>query len=150
MDLVTTQTSPQQQVEFNLQANSPGWNAAEIQADLNSSGGLSLSPGGTVNLDENINDLQPRNHLYVTAGTTNLPVTFAFNTTGQGDGYHDLTAVAYEGSHVRTQTRVTQSVRIQNSSLSATFTTLFGGSNTIVGATLQFSVVANTNNISKI
>src|SRR5439155_1804598 len=88
--------------------------------------------------------------LYVSAGETNLPVTFAFNTTNQPDGYHQLTVVGYEGSHVRTQKRLTQNVLIQNGTLSATFTTLFGGSNTVVGATLQFSVVANTNNISKI
>ena len=47
---------------------------------------------------------------------TNLPLTFAFNTTTQADGYHELTAVAYEGSHVRTQKRVAQTVRIQNTS----------------------------------
>ena len=88
--------------------------------------------------------------MYVTAGVTNLPLTFAFNSANQPEGYHELIAVAYEGSHVRTQTRIKQAVLIQNSSLSATFTTLFGGSNTAVNATLQFSVVANTNNISKI
>ena len=71
-------------------------------------------------------------------------------TTNQPDGYHELTAVAYEGSHVRTQKRVAQTVRLQNTPLSAVFTTLYGGSNTLVGATLQFSVVANTNNIAKI
>jgi hypothetical protein len=150
MDLVTTALTPQQQVEFNLGANSPGWNAAEIQADLNASAGLTLSPSGTVKLEENITDLEPRNNLYLTAGLTSQLLTFPFNSTNQPDGYHELAVVAYEGSHVRTQTRLTQSVRIQNSSLSATFTTLFGGSNTIVGATLQFQVIANTNNISKI
>ena len=41
-------------------------------------------------------------------------------------------------------------MRIQNSSLSATFTTLYGGSNMWVGATLQFSVAANTNSIANI
>jgi len=148
-DLVTTSLSPQQ-VEFNLRAGSVGWDAAQIQAGLNGSAILTLSPSGSVKLDENVTDLEPRSHVYVTAGVTNLPLGFAFNTTSQPDGYHELTAVAYEGSHVRTQGRVTQNVRIQNSSLSATFTTLFGGSNSAVGATLQFAVVANTNNISKI
>ena len=94
--------------------------------------------------------MQPRNHLYLTAGATNLPLNFAFNTTTQADGYHELTAVAYEGSHVRTQKRIAQTVRVQNSSLAAAFTTLLGDTNTALEATLQFSVVANTNNISKI
>jgi hypothetical protein len=73
-----------------------------------------------------------------------------FNTTTQADGYHELTAVAYEGSHVRTQTRLAQSVCLQNTPLAATFTTLVGDTNTALEATLQFSVVANTNNISRI
>jgi hypothetical protein len=138
-------------VNFNVLANSPGWDAAQIQANLDGSIGVfTISPSGNVKLDENIHDLQPRAHLYVTAGVTNLPLTFAFNSTNQPDGYHELTAVAYEGSHVRTQRRITQNVRIQNGSLSATFTSSAGGSNIVVGATLQFSVAANTNNISKI
>ena len=33
------------------------------------------------------------------------------------DGYHELAAVAYEGSHVRTQTRATVPVCISNSPL---------------------------------
>jgi hypothetical protein len=61
-----------------------------------------------------------------------------------------LTAVAYEGSHVRTQKRLAQNVLIQNSSLTAAFSLVAGGTNSFVGTTLQFSVVANTNNVSKI
>jgi hypothetical protein len=72
------------------------------------------------------------------------------NTTTLADGYHELTAVAYEGSHVRTQKRISQNVVIQNSSLNATFNLVAGGTNSFVGNTLQFSVIANTNNVSKI
>ena len=60
------------------------------------------------------------------------------------------TAVVYEGSHVRTQARVSQIVRVQNTPLSATFTTLAGASNTVPDFTLVFSVAANTNTISNI
>jgi hypothetical protein len=66
------------------------------------------------------------------------------------DGSHELTAVVYEGSHVRTQARVTQNVRVQNTPLSATFTPLAGASNTVLNFTLLFSVTANTNTISTI
>ena len=117
---------------------------------MSSSADLSLFPSTAVKLDENLSDLQPRAQLYITAGVTNLPLTFAFNTTTQADGFHELTAVAYEGSHVRTQKRVAQDFQIQNSSLSAAFTVLVGDTNSAVEATLQFSVIANTNNISKI
>jgi hypothetical protein len=136
--------------QFNLRALSGGWSAAELQASLSGSSSFVFQPSGTQKLDQNVADLQPRNHLYLTAGATNLPFTFAFNTTTQADGYHELTAVAYEGSHVRTQKRIAQTVHVQNSSLSAAFTTLVGDTNTAVEAALEFSVVANTGSISKI
>jgi hypothetical protein len=97
-----------------------------------------------------VSDLRARAHLYVTAGVTNLQLSFPFNTVTQANGFHQLTAVAYEGSHVRTQGRITQDIQISNAPLAATFTTLVGGTNTALEATLQFSVAANTNAISKI
>lgn len=136
--------------EFNLTARSPGWPESQIQATLTASANLSVAPAGNVRLDENVNDLRPRNHLYVTAGFTNLPLTFSFNTTTLPDGHHELSAVAYEGSHVRTQQRISQTVRVTNSPLAAEFVCLVGGTNTALEATLQFSVAANTNNISRI
>jgi uncharacterized protein (TIGR03790 family) len=163
LDLINTNVSPSLQgndglagedlltnpfngaVEFHLRAIGPGYAAAQIQASLSSSPGLTVTPLGTATLTENLPDLQPRNHLYITAGITNLSVTFPFNTSSLPDGYHELTAVAYEGSHVHTQARATQ-----NNSLAVTFTALMGGTNTALEATLQFAVTANTNNISRI
>src|ERR1051325_5287726 len=146
-----TLNSSDHRAEFNVRARSPGWNAAQLQATLTGSAtSFSIPPTGAQKLEQNLNDLQPRAHLYVTAGVTNLPLTFAFNTTTQAHGPHELTAVAYEGSHVRVQARASQTVRIQNDPLAATFTTLAGASNAMVSLTLQFSVTANTNNISKI
>jgi uncharacterized protein (TIGR03790 family) len=149
-DLVNFDFDSPPAAQFNLRALSAGWSAAQIQVNVSGSATLTVQPAGTQKLDENLPDLHPRNHLYLTAGATNLPLTFAFNTTTQADGYHELTAVAYEGSHVHTQKRIAQTVRVQNSSLAATFTTLVGDTNTALEAILQFSVVANTNNISKI
>jgi uncharacterized protein (TIGR03790 family) len=148
-DLISYPVTPQQ-VQFNLLANSPGWQAAQIQVNLTASLDFMMQPVGVQHLDENLPDLEPRNHLYITAGATNIPLTFPFNTAALANGFHELSAVIYEGSHVRTQARIAKNVQIQNGPLSATFTTLFGGSNTLLSATLQFSVVANTNNISKI
>jgi uncharacterized protein (TIGR03790 family) len=145
-NLFTSQPNPQ----FNLRARSAGWDAAQLQANLAGSSKFTIQPPGTQRFEQNQPDLQPRDHLYLTAGVTNLPLTFAFNTTTQADGYHELTAVAYEGSHVRTQTRLAQTVRIQNTALAAEFTTLLGDTNTALEAILQFSVVANISNVSKI
>lgn len=134
--------------QFNVLTRSPGWLEAQVQLALAGSPAISFDPPGTNGLDENAADFPPRGHLFVTAGVTNLPLSFAFNTAAQADGFHELTAVAYEGSHVRTQRRVAQSIRITNSPLAATFTPLVGGSNTLLTTTLQFAVVANTNTIS--
>ncbi|MGO8837983.1 MAG: TIGR03790 family protein [Limisphaerales bacterium] len=136
--------------EFNLCARTAGWPASQIQVVFSASSNLIVSPVGTQMLDQNVSDLQPRNHLYLTAGVTNLSFTFPLDTTALADGCHELTAVVYEGSHVRTQARVTQNVRVQNTPLGATFTTLAGASNTVLNFTLLFSVAANTNTISQI
>ncbi|MDB6066678.1 MAG: hypothetical protein JWR26_2886 [Pedosphaera sp.] len=135
-------------VEFHFRARGQGYAAAQIQGSLTSTLTVNQYPGNTIN--DNLSDLVPRNHIFVTAGATNLGFSFPLNTTTLADGYHELAAVSYEGSHVRTQTRATQNVRIQNTTLSATFTNLVGGTNTALEAMLQFQVTANTNTISKI
>lgn len=136
--------------EFNLYARTAGWPASQIQVAFSGSPDLVVSPGGTQELNQNVSDLQPRNHLYLTAGVTNLSFTFPLDTTALADGSHELTAVVYEGSHVHTQAQVTQSVRVQNTLLNASFTTLAGAPNTVLDFTLLFSVAANTNTISTI
>jgi hypothetical protein len=136
--------------DFDIHPRSPGWSESQIQVRILGSPSFGITPSGTNKLDANVTDLEPRDHLYLTAGATNLPVTFAFNTTTQADGFHELIAVAYEGSHVKTQTRASAKLLIQNSPLSATFDTLVGGTTSALETTLQFSVVANTGAISKI
>jgi len=150
IDYTVYQDPPVNGGEFNLYAQTAGWPASQIQVALSGSADLIISPTGTQALDQNVSDLQPRNHLYLTAGVTNLSLTFPLNTTTLSDGSHELAAVVYEGSHVRTQARMTQSVRVQNTPLSATFTTLAGAANTVLDFTLLFSVAANTNTISTI
>jgi uncharacterized protein (TIGR03790 family) len=136
--------------QFTLYARSPGWAASELQVVLTASADLLTLPPGTNRLQDNINDLRPRNHLYVSSGATALPVNFAFDTTRFADGWHQLTAVAYEGTSVRTQTPVSRDVRIQNTALSATFTPSPAGPTATLDMPLQFSVAASLNNISRI
>ena len=135
---------------FNLRARSPGRDAAAIQAQLIGSAGLGTSPSVPMSLNANLSDLQPRNHLYVTAGAGSLAVTFPFDTTRLADGYHELEAVAYEGSHVRTQTGITLPIQIQNSPLSASLTLLDLTDPAPVHGTYHIQVAANTNSISAI
>lgn len=136
---------------FNLYARSPGYQAAAIQVSptVSSIQVPSFTSLGNT-LTQNLSDLQPRNHLYVTAGASSLSLTFPLNTTTLPDGYHQLTAVAYEGSDVRTQTPVTVPVQIRNSLLSATLTLLDLTNQAPVQGTYHIQVVANTNDISLI
>lgn len=144
------QTGPFGEVYFNLVALGQGYAAAQIQAGLTVSPDLVVIQNSGNPLTDNLTDLLPRNHLYISAGVTNLLLTFPFNTAMLPDGYHELAAVAYEGSHVRTQARATQSILIQNTPLTATFNTLVGGTNAALEASLQFAVTANTGNINAI
>jgi uncharacterized protein (TIGR03790 family) len=135
--------------EFNIRARNPGWAESQVQVRLRGSN-FGIQPSGTNRLDENVSDLQPRTHLYINSGVINLPLNFSFNTTAQPDGFHELTAVAYEGSHVRTQKRVSKIVYIQNTSLAAAFTAVATPTNVATQSTLQFSIIPNTPNITKI
>ena len=147
-DLVIGQSGSDPVAQFNLRSRSIGWRAAQIQAQL--TGSFSINPATNDQLEDNLTDLRPRNHLYLTAGLTNLSIAFPFNTATNADGYHELTAVAYEGSHVRTQTRRSRQVRIQNNNWTATLTSLVGQTNVALEAALQFMVTAHTNNITKL
>ena len=136
---------------FNLYARSPGYQAAAIQVTTTSSSMQvpSFSPSVST-LTYNLSDLEPRNHLYVTTGASSLALTFPLDTTTLPDGYHNLTAVAYEGSDVQTETQVTVPIQIQNSSLNATLTLLYPTNQAPVQGTYHIEVVANTNTVSSI
>ena len=136
--------------DFNLIARNAGLGAAGIKVTFSGSGGLAFTPDTTSGLNDNLSDVQPRNHLYARAGATNLAVSFPLTTTALADGFHELTAAAYEGSHVRTQTRSTMPVWVQNSGLSATMTLVdLGATNSVQGA-YHIQVAANTNNVNSI
>jgi hypothetical protein len=133
--------------QFTLYARTPGWPASQILATLNTSTNLQATPDGTNPLADNVSDLRPRNHLYLSSGVDSLAVNFACDTTQLPDGCHQLVAVAYEGASVGTQTRIARNVQVQNTSLAATLTALPIGSN---ADQLQFAVTANAINISRI
>ncbi|MGC3961155.1 MAG: TIGR03790 family protein [Verrucomicrobiota bacterium] len=135
---------------FNLLARSPGLKAAGIKIVFTTSGTLIASPTYEAQLTANLADLQPRNHLYVSAGASNLAVSFAMDTAVLPDGDHELTAVAYEGSHVRTQTRVALPVRIQNTPLTAALNLVDLVATNPVTGSYSVQVTANTNNIASI
>jgi uncharacterized protein (TIGR03790 family) len=131
---------------FQVNAASPGWPAAQIQTVFTGSTDLTPTPAGTNALDDNTADLQPRAHVYLSAGAVSLPVNFILDTTRFPDGFHDLAAVAYEGTSVRTQTRVDRTFQFRNTALSAAFTALPPAPN----GDLPFAIAASATNIARI
>ena len=140
--------NPSGTITFNLYARSPGYQAAAIQAAPKVYQVIMSTPQGT--LTQNLSDLQPRNHLYVSAGAASLALAFPLDTTALPDGYHELTAVAYDGSNARTQTRATVPVVVQNSPLSAALTLLDLTNQAPVQGTYHIQVAANTNTVTLI
>jgi uncharacterized protein (TIGR03790 family) len=136
--------------QFILYARSPGWPASQIRVTFTASTNLLALPPGTNRLQDNLTDLRPRNHLYVSSGATALPASFVLDTTQFPDGFHQLTAVAHEGTSVRTQTRVSRVVQVRNTALAATFTPLLTGTNATLDMPLQISVTPNTTRISRL
>ncbi|WP_205881046.1 TIGR03790 family protein [Limisphaera ngatamarikiensis] len=127
--------------EFALRARSPGWAAAAaLSASLSVTGAATVEPAGTQTLEENLEDLQPRNHLYLAAGVTNLALTFAWDTTREADGWHECTAVAYEGTHVATQGHLRRTFRVVNTGRTAALTPWNAGPLTKLGSTLRWRV----------
>ncbi len=141
-------TSLPNSVTFNLYARSPGYQAAGIFVRPKSYGIIMSAMQGT--LTQNLPDLQSRNHLYVTAGASRLSVNFPLATTNLSDGYHTLTAVAYEGSNVRTETQASIPVQIHNSSLRATMTLLDMTNSAPVQGAYHIQVTASGGNITLI
>jgi len=137
-------------VDFNVRARNAGWPASQVQVRISGSATFTFLPSGNTRLDQNVSDLRPRTHLYMAAGRTNLSFTFSLNTLNLPDGYHELTAVAYEGTHVRTEGHASRSVRFQNLALAAELSNDLGGTNVALESSVQFRVLANTNNIAKI
>ena len=136
--------------QFILYARSPGWAAAQVKVSLTTSSNLQAIPAGVHPFEDNISDLRPRNHLYAAVGLPQVSVTVDLDSTQLADGFHELTLVAYEGTSVRTQTHLSRTVQVRNTSLNATLIPLLAGSNTTLGAPLSLTVRASSNNISTI
>ena len=136
--------------EFLLYVRTAGWPAAQAKAELTASSDLVVIPTGTHPLEDNLTDLRPRNHLYLSVGQDQLAVGPTLDTTLLPDGFHELTLVGYEGTSVRTQTRISRTVRVQNTGLSAILSPSFTGTNVTSDAPLLFMVTANTNPVTKV
>ncbi len=139
-----------QSISFRLVARAPGPMAAAIQARLSASPALSVSPATSSALDENLTDLRPRNHLTLTCGAASLAVSGLLDTSSLADGWHELEAVAFEGSHVRTQTRLSRWVQAQNSSLTATLASSAPLGAASLGDVLRFTASAGPGPVASI
>ncbi|HSU55967.1 MAG TPA: TIGR03790 family protein [Candidatus Dormibacteraeota bacterium] len=135
---------------FNLRTLCPGLDASMIRVRFTASPRVVIQPATAQTMTQNLSDLQPRNHLFITAGQQSLTSGFDLDTTSLPDGFHELTAVAYEGTHVRTQTKTTFPIRVANTAFSAALSLLDLGTNSPVSGIYHVHVTANTNNVSAI
>jgi len=138
------------QVLFNLRANATGRLAANIQAHLTGSVDLDVTPASSTLLDQNVSDLLPRNHLYISGGVPSLVRYFNLDTTTLEDGYHELTVVAYEGTHVNSQTAASVPVIVSNTPLQATLSLPGGSATNLVSDSFDIDVSVNTNSVAEI
>ncbi|MGA4644506.1 TIGR03790 family protein [Limisphaera sp. 4302-co] len=130
---------------FALRTRMPGWaDAAAWSASLTATGAVTVEPAGTHTLEENLSDLQPRNHVYLAAGVTNLMLEFAWDTTAEADGWHECVAVAYEGTHVATQGHLRRWLRVDNSGRKADLIPLVAGPLTRLETTLRWRVTVES------
>lgn len=139
------------QAKFTVRARSPGLQAAQIGVLPKVSGfatGVSVSPGSYRTLTRHPADLQPRDHLYVTAGVGKIDAAFPLDTTELSDGWHTLTAVAYEGTSVRAQTHRSVMVVVSNTTLQAQLS--LPTNSLPVNSIFNVSVTANTNSVGEI
>jgi hypothetical protein len=136
---------------FNLRARSAGLEASGAAVRFTATAGLTTAPGGDfVPLQHNLSDLQPRAHVLVRSGLRVLSGRNAWDTRRVEDGFHELTAVGYEGSHVQTPSRISLPVEVRNSALRAEV--VLSGTHEVrsLGVPLLVQVTANTNLVSAI
>ncbi len=136
--------------EFNLRARQPGLGPAGIQVTLSGSPEMVITPAGQQPLNENLSDLSPRNHLFVRSGLQSVALSVPLDTTLLPDGHHEMTAVAYEGTHVHSQTLKSLPVIVANSPLQATLALAAPEATMPVTNAFALVVTANTNGLSEI
>jgi hypothetical protein len=129
-------------VQFVLTARAAGYPASGLRVRLTGSAGWNFTPSSDQVLRDNLPDLEPRNHLFVRAGVTHLDLAFPLDTQLLEDGWHELAAVAYEGSHVRSQTRATLPVLIRNTPLTGALTLPGNGAPLSVQSSITVQVSA--------
>ena len=86
----------------------------------------------------------------VRSGVPVLRGQFSLDTRGLADGFHEITAVTFEGSHVQTQQRITLPVEVQNTSLQADLLFRTISESNSIGTPVSAAVTANNQNIASI
>jgi uncharacterized protein (TIGR03790 family) len=99
-----------------------GYNLHVTYSVVNQAGSTLVGPGFTDHFNDNSNVLSARATIFLSEGRTNLVGTYSLVTTNLADGPHELTAVVYEGTAVRTQGRVTIPFVVDNNAVACAIT----------------------------
>ena len=134
--------------QASLQARCPGPAGFHIQVDYRitravSGSGLDTNANFTSGFNDNADVLTARGKVFVKAGSTNLSASLELITTNLADGPHVLTAVAYEGSGVRAQGRMSIPFIVRNNTAVCEVTNPADASTLLLGETVTAHVYAS-------
>ncbi len=99
-----------------------GENLVLAYAVSNQPGSTLTGPGFTDNFNDNSNVLAARAMIFLSEGLDTLDSPYDLNTAALADGPHELTAVAYEGTAVRSQGRAIIPFVVDNNSAACAIT----------------------------
>jgi uncharacterized protein (TIGR03790 family) len=136
-------------VEAVLQARSPGPPGFNLLVDYTIARasphlGLGTNESFSGHFDDNVDVLRGRGEVFLSAGRPALTTVCALATTSLPDGPHELCAVAYEGSALKTQGRAIAPFSINNNSITCVVARPLPLQSSLRGAALTAEVSAAT------
>ena len=127
---------------FHVFANTPGFAGHNHRVSLTSTSTADTAPPSLANLNSNEDTLRAQGMLFIHEGLASLSDTWAIDTTDLPDGPHEVTAVAIEGSAVRSRKHVRIPFLVDNHALACVLTLPEAGLPYLRGRPLPFAVTA--------
>ncbi len=131
--------------EAYLVARTNTWEGALLHANyevVKQPGSTLVGPGFDDYFNDNDDVLSARATVFLAAGRTNLSAAYTLSTTNLPDGPHTLTAVAYEGTAVKCQGRVSVSFIVDNNKSTCNITNPLAGATFLLGEDIPVHVYA--------
>lgn len=128
-----------------LVARTNGWEGCNLYASyavVTQLGSSLVGPDSAGNFTNNSHVMSARATVFLSEGRTNLVGAYSLNTATLADGPHELMAVAYEGTAVRTQGRTEMPFVVNNHTASCTITSPADRASFLLGTSVTVYVEA--------